>query len=258
MEGIETGVADRDRDGMVAVEELHEYAKEKVQETAPAMKPEIYAIKEGYKILLAKAPLSDSKGIYRQEVERLASRGEISLIGRLVLDEQRQNLGISAEDADTIEQQVLKPYRDYQQKLQRYQQTLAQVIEQNQVVSELTRLELKQLQQVLGLKSEDVSKIEAQVIPPEANIPPEPAIIVSQPEPSTKTPLSLDPDFLKRCEQEFACYIGPMASWILKDTLTENSQLSPQQLIEALAAEIPNPQQAEAFTQNLLSIISDN
>jgi len=57
IEGIETGEADRDNDGMVSVDELHEYAKEKVQESVAVMKPEIYVVKEGYKILLAKAPI---------------------------------------------------------------------------------------------------------------------------------------------------------------------------------------------------------
>lgn len=47
IEGISTGVADQDKDGMVSVDELHEYATAKVQEAAPAMKPEIYAVKEG-------------------------------------------------------------------------------------------------------------------------------------------------------------------------------------------------------------------
>ena len=45
VEGIATGAADLDSDGWIEVQELHEYAKGKVQETAPAMKPEIYAVK---------------------------------------------------------------------------------------------------------------------------------------------------------------------------------------------------------------------
>ncbi len=57
VEGIETGAADEDGDGWISVEELHEYAKQKVQEAEPAMKPEIYIVKEGFKILLAKAPM---------------------------------------------------------------------------------------------------------------------------------------------------------------------------------------------------------
>ncbi len=57
VEGIETGVADRDRDGMVSVDELHEYAREKVQEAVPTMKPEMYILEEGDKIRLAQASI---------------------------------------------------------------------------------------------------------------------------------------------------------------------------------------------------------
>lgn len=56
VEGIETGAADLDDDGMISVDELHEYAKEKVQEVLPAMNPEIYIVKQGSRIELAKAP----------------------------------------------------------------------------------------------------------------------------------------------------------------------------------------------------------
>lgn len=45
LEGLETGAADRDNDGQISADELHEYAKEKVQEAAPAMKPEIYVVR---------------------------------------------------------------------------------------------------------------------------------------------------------------------------------------------------------------------
>lgn len=55
VEGIEKGTADIDKDGVITVDELHEYARNKVQEIAPTMKPGIYAVREGYKIQLAKA-----------------------------------------------------------------------------------------------------------------------------------------------------------------------------------------------------------
>ncbi|NJR75291.1 MAG: hypothetical protein HC773_19920 [Scytonema sp. CRU_2_7] len=58
MEGIEKGAADIDNDGFISVDELHEYARKKVQEAAPAMKPEIYAIKRrGYKFSWRKQQL---------------------------------------------------------------------------------------------------------------------------------------------------------------------------------------------------------
>ncbi|MBE9129495.1 MULTISPECIES: caspase, EACC1-associated type [unclassified Coleofasciculus] len=52
VEGIETGEADYDKDGIIYVRELHEYAKEKVQEIKPKMKPEIILDKEGFNIIL--------------------------------------------------------------------------------------------------------------------------------------------------------------------------------------------------------------
>ncbi|MGB5709302.1 MAG: caspase family protein, partial [Waterburya sp.] len=77
VEGIATGAADLDSDGWIEVQELHEYAKGKVQATAPAMMPEIYAVKEGFKIRLAKALITDPRLKYRKEVERYASRADI-------------------------------------------------------------------------------------------------------------------------------------------------------------------------------------
>jgi uncharacterized caspase-like protein len=61
VEGMETGAADLDGNGVISIDELHDYAARKVQEAAPAMKPKIYAVEEGFKIRLAKAPIGDPK-----------------------------------------------------------------------------------------------------------------------------------------------------------------------------------------------------
>ncbi|MEH2362252.1 caspase family protein [Nostoc sp.] len=163
VEGIETGAADLDNDGVVSVDELHEYAKKKVKEAAPAMQPEIYAVKEGFKIFLAKAPIGDPKLRYRKEVEIYASRGEISNIGRKILDTQRQNLGLLPEEVAAIETEVLKPYREYQQNLQEYQQALIDALEHEQNLSDYTRQELRRYQEILKLRDEDITSIEAKV-----------------------------------------------------------------------------------------------
>lgn len=55
-EGIKTGAADRDEDGVISIGELHEYASQKVREVKPEARPEIYPGKEGYTIKLAKVP----------------------------------------------------------------------------------------------------------------------------------------------------------------------------------------------------------
>lgn len=131
VEGIKTGAADLNNDGAISVNELHDYASRKVQEAAPAMKPKIYAVEEGFNIQLAKASISerDPKLAYRRSVEDFASRGEISDIGRRALDELREQLGLLSEDTAQIEAEVLQPYREYQRKLQLYEQLLTQEIE---------------------------------------------------------------------------------------------------------------------------------
>ena len=71
-------------------------------------------------------------------------------------------------------------------------------------------------------------------------------------QPEAVTLPKLNPAFLDRCRQELARRMGPMASYILEETLAEYPDISPVQLVLALAAEIPNPQQANEFRQLLL------
>ncbi|WP_152589074.1 caspase, EACC1-associated type [Nostoc sphaeroides] len=171
IEGIETGAADLDSDGAVSVDELHEYAKRKVQKAAPAMQPEIYAVKEGFKILLSKAPIGDPKLKYRKEVEIYANRGEISIIGRRILDALRQKLGLLPEETAAIEAEVLKPYREYQQKLQQYEQALVDAIGREQTLSDYTRNDLRRYQEILGLRDEDIASIETRISPKNGSFP---------------------------------------------------------------------------------------
>jgi Caspase domain len=181
IEGIETGAADHDNDGMVSVDELHDYAKKKVKEAAPAMQPEIYAVKEGFKIRLAKAPVGDPKLRYRREVELFASRGVISAIGRSTLDVKRENLGLSLEEAAAIEVEVLKPYQEYQKRLQRYEQVLIAEIKKKHPLSDDIREELKTFQEALGLRNQDVEPIIARIAPKET------VTLMSAPTPQSPT-----------------------------------------------------------------------
>ncbi len=197
VEGLQTGAADRDEDGWISVHELHEYATKAVQEATPAMKPEIYAIKEGFKILLSKAPIGDPKLRYHKEVEIYASRGEISFFSRIILDALRQNLGLLPEETAAIEAEVLKPYREYQEKLQQYKQVLVDVIGREQTLSDYTRNDFRRYQEILGLRDEDIASIEETLIAGEAppsvqphhrvEIPSQPGFSSSNPTTTPKT-----------------------------------------------------------------------
>ncbi|MEG4006426.1 protein kinase [Microcoleus sp. Pol11C1] len=104
--------------------------------------------------------------IYREEVDRRSSsRGDITVVGRRILDELRVSLELLPEEAEAIEDEVLNPYRKYRQKGERYEQSLQEAMQQEYPFSQETREELKRLQQVLGLTDEDAAKIEELVIP---------------------------------------------------------------------------------------------
>jgi branched-chain amino acid transport system substrate-binding protein len=165
VEGLKTGAADRNQDGWISVDELHQYAKEKVQESVPAMKPEIYAIREGYNIQLAKAPTDDPNLKYRQEVEFFAKQGsgEIIPFGHATLDVLRERLELTTEAATAIEAEVLEPYRIYKKKLQKYEDAFRKQIETEFTLSDNTREILKRSQHILGLRDEDVALIENRI-----------------------------------------------------------------------------------------------
>ncbi|AFZ33729.1 serine/threonine protein kinase [Stanieria cyanosphaera PCC 7437] len=71
---------------------------------------------------------------------------------------------------------------------------------------------------------------------------------------ANSTPVaSLDPKFIKRCQQDLAYCIGPMASLIVEEILIQYAPRSPEALIDALAEQIPDAQQAIQFKRKLLS-----
>ena len=102
--GIASGEADLNHDGLVTVDELHEYAKARVQAKKPAMSPQILPIREGYSIVIASARKVDPKRAYAAKVREVADAdGQISRVAAQVLALRRQQLEISADDARSIE-----------------------------------------------------------------------------------------------------------------------------------------------------------
>jgi len=75
-------------------------------------------------------------------------------------------------------------------------------------------------------------------------------------EPASALP-QLDATFLNQCQQSLSRYIGMMAKCILEDTIEDNPGLSQTQLIEALAAAIPHPQQAAEFKKSVLTALEN-
>ena len=165
IEGIETGAADADEDEVVSIDELHEYASRKVKEIKPELKPEIFAIREGFKIRLTKIPAIDPQQKYRREVARFMNyRGEISSINRRTLNIIKNRLQLDETEAQAIEHEILEPTRlQFTKNLQEYELAFSDVIQKNENLSDLEREDLGQLQRFLELSDGDTRAIESKV-----------------------------------------------------------------------------------------------
>ncbi|UKO97502.1 bifunctional serine/threonine-protein kinase/formylglycine-generating enzyme family protein [Nostoc sp. UHCC 0870] len=109
-----------------------------------------------------------NKELYLQEVTSRAQQGEgnFSVIALRILESRRVELGLSEQEAREIQEQVLQTYREYERKLQEYEQTLIDVVKQEYPFSQRTQKELQDYQQSLGLRNEDIAAIEARVFAP--------------------------------------------------------------------------------------------
>jgi formylglycine-generating enzyme required for sulfatase activity len=155
VEGLRTGIADRDEDGWISVKELHEFAKTKVQEAAPAMQPEIYGTAECCQIFVARAPLGDPKLRFRKEAEEWAKKqdGVISSVLKRGFV-KRYERELSTNEIDLILDEVLQPYREFQENLREFQEAVEEFLglpTSKQLIEELTYL-----QHALGLRDEDI------------------------------------------------------------------------------------------------------
>jgi serine/threonine-protein kinase len=64
---------------------------------------------------------------------------------------------------------------------------------------------------------------------------------------------AVNDSFLSRCEQELINLIGPIGRFLVQKAMKSNPQISSQEIVEILAAQIPNPQKAAEFRCRLLS-----
>ncbi|MDX2245021.1 MAG: caspase family protein [Leptolyngbyaceae cyanobacterium bins.302] len=134
-EGAETGAADTDFDGELTVKELHFYAQRKLQIAAPSQRPQFYGSEATANQMLLQVPSQTPTVQYRQFLEQLAATSEIDLTelriltGRNRLNSFRQHLGIPQNQASEIEFEVLRPFREHQQRKQLFEEYLAQLTE---------------------------------------------------------------------------------------------------------------------------------
>jgi formylglycine-generating enzyme required for sulfatase activity len=201
VEGVETGAADRDKDGLISVDELHTYVAQKVKQAAPGMTPQFFSEEKGQKIFLARSPVrSEPENLalkYRKEVEKWVKQGafnverdRFSVTARNLLEEQRRKLQLSVDEAEAIASEVLQPLHEYERKKAKYRQNLIDTVEEDGYPFDpVIENGVKEYQRLLGLKDVDAEAIARQVLSAIApSMPPMPAMpLVSPAVPVTRT-----------------------------------------------------------------------
>ncbi|BAY62508.1 serine/threonine protein kinase [Calothrix brevissima NIES-22] len=111
--------------------------------------------------------VNPAQEVYFQEATIRAQQGQgtFSVFALRILESKRIELGLSEDEARQIHEQVLQPYREYQRKLQDYEQALIEAVKQQYPFNQATQKDLQEYQQYLGLRNEDIAAIEARVFP---------------------------------------------------------------------------------------------
>jgi tetratricopeptide (TPR) repeat protein len=98
---------------------------------------------------------------YKAKVEQVLSistNGEISVADRDTLEELRESLDLTAEEAQQAENSAYKPFIDRAEKQDKYKKTLLKYIE-NYPFSEDIIKQLENRQRDLGLKTDDIEQV---------------------------------------------------------------------------------------------------
>jgi branched-chain amino acid transport system substrate-binding protein len=147
---------------LIQVGHLHKYIRDKLRTAAPSMSPQIYAAREGHEIVLAKTSIDNKERQFRKLLERYYQEydGKITPIIRRVIEKKRKSLGIESRRAEEIESEVAQPYRERDENLKEYEEVYEEAIEFEFPISSRTEKQLKEYQNTLKLRDEDVQPIQ--------------------------------------------------------------------------------------------------
>mgnify|MGYP001800577372 CR=1 FL=1 len=169
IEGITTGLADIDADGGISTSDLQTYMAQTLGKAELDIFPIALGEADGHVPLFTVPPYSPERE-YRRSVEEYAKRhqGHIPPASRSILEFLRHQLGITFDQSQAIETEVMTPYTEHRENCDRYRHAFAAALELETPLGKPLKKWLRHLQGELFLSYKDVSSIEAQVLSPQA------------------------------------------------------------------------------------------
>ncbi|NEP62131.1 MAG: hypothetical protein F6K31_35180, partial [Symploca sp. SIO2G7] len=167
IDGITTGLADIDADGGISLQDLQTYMEQSLKTTsAQLVSVAVGCSSDNAQIPLLSVPAYAPEREYRRSIESYAHRhrGQIPLECRNILEFLRHQLGITLEQSQTIETQVLAPYAHHQASRERYRQAFTTALSLENPLGNPLKKWLRHLQGKLSLSYEDVAAIESPIL----------------------------------------------------------------------------------------------
>jgi formylglycine-generating enzyme required for sulfatase activity len=108
---------------------------------------------------------SPAKTAYCNEViKRLKEgNGQLSVVAKQLLEQERIRLALSVADAKEMYDYAIAQVRDYETRRREYEDLLIKVVQEQFPFDQKTEAQLEEYRNSLGLKAEDVAKIEERV-----------------------------------------------------------------------------------------------
>ncbi|MBO3462765.1 FHA domain-containing serine/threonine-protein kinase [Aetokthonos hydrillicola Thurmond2011] len=192
------------------------------------------------------------------------------ILNKMLAEKPKQRYQSAKEILCDLQPLILPSETDVNQPLKKLHISIDQADKDRQVAEILESDDFKILEQQAknfrtSAKTTTESYLTAETHQPQAsyeesiNSPSaEPEIRTSKPSPKTFVPcVPLTPEFLEHCRQQLVRSAGPFANILFDEILAKNPEITPEQLIETLAAEIPNAQRAQEFKNRVKTSLSE-
>ncbi|WP_250565834.1 caspase, EACC1-associated type [Adonisia turfae] len=182
VEGLKTGGAAPDGQELICIRDLHSYVQIQVKAAAPAMEPTIFNAKQGEEIVIARVQLDNSQR-YRKQVQtkikniRNITLNEFALNGNYWtladvirptafhnLTLLKEQLGLTNEVTEAIQEEFLKPYREKTKSLAKYADCLKAEKDYGYPLDNDAIKELEESKQLLNLRDDDVQLVENKIL----------------------------------------------------------------------------------------------
>lgn len=166
VQGIKTGDADEDKDGIITADELHKYAKKRSEEDNHTSNPKIYPYEEGYSIALVNSP-TEPVELLKSIAQTFIDKDDENIIpetSELTLKIRAESLEISEEEFSKVISSIKEPIEIRRRNIRKfeeiYERRRKSISESSEKELKVLQKEIEVLKRALDLDEQDIEEIQ--------------------------------------------------------------------------------------------------